>query len=150
MVDSMRPSDRPQVRSSGVIVFRKQPQLSFLLMKHANRWDLPKGHVDPGESDIECALRELDEETGIQRDDIKLDLSFRFETQYDVGDRRFPGEVAHKSLVIFLGWLAHEIDICATEHLGHKWFLWNPPHSIQPQTIDPLLTTLERHLQNCH
>jgi len=75
MVDSMRPSDRPQVRSSGVIVFRKQPQLSFLLMKHANRWDLPKGHVDPGESDIECALRELDEETGIQRDDIKLDLS---------------------------------------------------------------------------
>ena len=28
-------------------------------------WDLPKGHVDAGESDEECAVREIAEETGV-------------------------------------------------------------------------------------
>ena len=30
-----------------------------------NRWDFPKGHVDEGESHMDCALRELCEETGM-------------------------------------------------------------------------------------
>ena len=30
------------------------------------RWDLPKGHVDEGESDAECAVREVAEETGVK------------------------------------------------------------------------------------
>ena len=29
-------------------------------------WSLPKGKCEPGESDIECALREVQEETGLQ------------------------------------------------------------------------------------
>ncbi len=52
------------VKSCGIIVFKRDP-LEFLLMRHPTRWDLPKGHVDPGETDLECALRELEEETGI-------------------------------------------------------------------------------------
>ena len=30
------------------------------------RWDLPKGHVDEGETDAECAVREVGEETGVE------------------------------------------------------------------------------------
>ncbi len=30
---------------------------SFLLMKHRNRYDLPKGHVDSGETEMQTALR---------------------------------------------------------------------------------------------
>ena len=30
------------------------------------RWSLPKGHVEPGESDAETAVREVEEETGIR------------------------------------------------------------------------------------
>ena len=41
------------ITSCGIIVFRRQPELSFLLLKHHNRWDLPKGHVEPGESEQE-------------------------------------------------------------------------------------------------
>ena len=60
-----------QLKSCGVLVFRDEPSLSFLLMEHTQRLDLPKGHVDPGESEIECALRELEEETGI---DLSLNI----------------------------------------------------------------------------
>ena len=113
-------------------------------MKHATRWDLPKGHVDPGESELECALRELWEETGIPQEAIELDPQFRYTQQYRVSSER-DGE-ALKTLVIFLGRLLQETPISTTEHLGHEWHAWQPPHRIQTQTIDPLLSALEKHL----
>lgn len=36
-----------------------------LMIRRRNRWDLPKGHVEPGESDEKCAVREIAEETGV-------------------------------------------------------------------------------------
>jgi 8-oxo-dGTP pyrophosphatase MutT (NUDIX family) len=133
------------VKSCGVLVFRRAPQLAFLLMKHRDRWDVPKGHVDPGESDIECALRELHEETGISSRDIQLDPQFRYSAQYPVVDKRFPGETATKTLFIFLGWLERDVPIQISEHVGYQWFAWHPPHQIQPQTINPLLAEVERY-----
>ena len=52
-----------EVMSTGFLVIRRQPEVSFLLLRHPDRWDLPKGHLDPGETPAECALRELEEET---------------------------------------------------------------------------------------
>ena len=37
-----------------------------LMIYSRRRWDLPKGHVDEGESDDECAVREVGEETGVE------------------------------------------------------------------------------------
>lgn len=37
----------------------------WLLMRRNRRWDLPKGHVEPGEANETAALREVAEETGI-------------------------------------------------------------------------------------
>ena len=68
-----------QVKSCGVIVFRRMPELSFLLMKHSHRYDLPKGHMEEGETELETALREMWEETGIPIDEVKLDPEFRYE-----------------------------------------------------------------------
>jgi 8-oxo-dGTP pyrophosphatase MutT (NUDIX family) len=99
----------PEVRSCGVIVFKREP-LSFLLMRHPTRWDLPKGHVDPGETDLECALRELEEETGIGANDVELDNGFCFEHHYPVRDRRFPNQTCDKTLLVYLGWLKRDVQ----------------------------------------
>ncbi len=41
------------------------------LMIHRNgRWDLPKGHLEIGETLEQCAVREVEEETGIKVDQI--------------------------------------------------------------------------------
>ena len=137
-----------ELKSCGVLVTRGRPLSEFLLMKHPTRWDLPKGHVDPGETEIQCALRELEEETGIAAADIELDADFRFTTRYSVvSQKRTGGEPWPKTLVIFLGRLKRDVEIVTTEHGSYAWFPWRPPHRIQEQTIDPLLSAVEEHLR---
>ncbi|MCA9054267.1 MAG: NUDIX domain-containing protein [Planctomycetaceae bacterium] len=118
-------------------------------MRHPTRWDLPKGHVDPGEdSEISTALRELEEETGISADAIAIDPEFRFEHRYQVRSKRTGGEMWWKTLVVFLGRLTRSVEIEVTEHEGYRWFPWSPPHSIQTQTIDPLLAAVDAFLRS--
>jgi bis(5'-nucleosidyl)-tetraphosphatase len=136
----------PEAKSCGFLIVRGDPVREFLLMRHADRWDLPKGHVDPGESEIECALRELNEETGITADDIEIIEGFRFTTHYQVRSKR-DGRLIDKTLIIFLARLNREVRIDPTEHGGYQWFPWNPPHSIQSRTIDPLLGELAKFLK---
>ena len=136
-----------RTKACGVFVVRGDPVESFLLLVHRKRLDIPKGHVDPGESEMECALRELEEETGISAEDIRLDVDFRFATEYQVSPAHPGDESVLKTLVIFLGRLIRDVPIRLSEHLDYRWCDWNPPHSIQAQTIDPVLDQVERHLQ---
>ena len=137
------PAQAPACEPWKRLIFRAEPTESFLLMKHQARWDLPKGHIEAGESELECALREMEEETGIPRDAIQLDPDFRFTHQYVVRDKHLGGQEAWKTLVIFLGRLLRDIPINTTEHPDFAWFDW-PPESIQPQTIDPLLAAVAK------
>ncbi len=134
-----------EVKSCGVLVFRSKPVESFLLMEHRRRLDLPKGHLEPGESEQDCALRELEEETGITADDLELDPDFRFLIQYPVRSKRFADALAQKTVVIFVGRLIRRVKIQVTEHEGYRWVPWDPPHRIQAETIDPLLAALQKY-----
>ena len=134
-----------QVKSCGFLIVRGQPVSDFLLMRHADRWDLPKGHVDPGETELQCALRELEEETSITINDIEIDNDFRFTTQYPVVSKK-KGLVRQKTLVIFLAYLVRSVNIKVTEHPDYQWFDWIPSQQIQTATIDPLLVELQAHL----
>jgi 8-oxo-dGTP pyrophosphatase MutT (NUDIX family) len=133
----------PEVFSSGYLVFRLGRPIQFLLMKHASRWDLPKGHMDPGETPLQTALRELEEETGIPEQEIWTDPDFIYEQEYTVQVNK---RAKLKKLSIYLGWLRTDRSLVLTEHEGYRWFDWSPPHTIQLQTIDPLLTKVSEHL----
>ena len=122
-------------------------QVSFLLLKHPSRWDLPKGHVDPGETNLECALRELEEETGIQAQDLIIDPDFKYKQKYMVTSKRTNGKPKKKKLIIYMAKLVRPIELKLTEHESSEWFNWNPPHSIQEKTIDPLLAEVHSHWQ---
>lgn len=132
-----------EIRSCGVLVMRREPTIAFLLMVHNHRLDLPKGHVEPGETDLQCALREMEEETGISPSDVEMDPEFRHEVTYQVRTRK---GLRPKRVVFFLGWLQQNVDITVSEHPDYRWVEWSPPHQIQAETVDGLLKAAENHL----
>ena len=55
--------------SAGGVVYRKQgAEYEFLIGKHSgyHKWVLPKGLVEKGESQMEAAVREVEEEVGVK------------------------------------------------------------------------------------
>ncbi len=70
--------------AGGVVVYRGQ----VLLLDRPSRKEvrLPKGHVEPGETELEAAIREVREETGYQRLRVVYDLGVQqveFDNPYD-------------------------------------------------------------------
>lgn len=131
------------VEAAGLLICTRPFPPELLLMRHADRWDFPKGHAEPGESILQTALRETEEETGISADQIELDPRFRFILEYDVvGKRR--GDY-RKRVTYFLGFVNEKLPVRLTEHLGYEWFTWPLPSSFQAQTIDPLVAALGAH-----
>lgn len=59
------------VEAAGGVV--RNPQGQWLLIYRNGRWDLPKGHLESGESLPQCAAREVSEECGLKLSDIEVD-----------------------------------------------------------------------------
>ena len=150
-------SDPYLVRAAGVLLVRgtRQPGGSyatdrpreFLLLRRPKWWDLPKGHVDPGETEPLAARRELIEETGIGPSDIEWVDGFSWCSRYMVSKQRYhnddgPAE-RPKRVRFYLAWCRTERPIALTEHVDSRWFRWQPPHAIQAFTVDPLLAAAE-------
>jgi 8-oxo-dGTP pyrophosphatase MutT (NUDIX family) len=67
MADS--PTDRPLVRAAGGVVWREcdhQVQVALVHRPKYGDWTFPKGKLDPGETQKQAALREVEEETGFR------------------------------------------------------------------------------------
>ena len=61
--DSLK-SQFKEVFAAGGVVESDEEEL--LMIELRNRWDLPKGHIEAGESESVAALREVEEETGVK------------------------------------------------------------------------------------
>lgn len=87
-------------RSVGIIPFRKEHgERRYLVLRQTKgHWGFPKGHPGEGETDIQAALRELFEETGILSCDILPGFGhvqhYRIERE---------GEPIERELLLFVG-----------------------------------------------
>lgn len=86
-------------KSCGALVYRqkdsKQPELLLIKHRYGGHWSFPKGHVEAGENEVETALREVSEETGLS---VRLMDGFRECVEY------YPKPNVKKQVVYFLGY----------------------------------------------
>ena len=63
----------PKVQKGGVIILSrgKPTRVALFYQEKKERFSFPKGHVEPGETPLQCAVREVKEETGLDVEIIK-------------------------------------------------------------------------------
>lgn len=106
--------------SSGAILYNIENEtIIFLLLRYfQGHWDFPKGNKEKGESDIDTALREITEETGIN--DVTFLEGFKKEIFYKY---KRNNHLISKKVVYFLA-KSNSIDVVlSSEHLD---FVWEP------------------------
>ncbi len=115
-------SKKKKERSAGFIIVRKDSDgWKVLGLRVYGKIDIPKGHVEPGETDIDGALRECKEEAG-----VSVALS---DMQWGKTPKIL--ERPHKDVVIFLASTDQEPVILPNpetnryEHDGFHWLTWD-------------------------
>jgi len=107
-------------RSAGAIIFRKEKdKIKYLLLHYKYKgeyWGFPKGNIEKGESEIDTAKREIEEETGIT--DIKFLEGFKERVHYFY---RREGQMVSKDVIFFLGKTRTKEVKISWEHVGYEW-----------------------------
>lgn len=68
------------VIAGGGLVFNERDEL--LMIFRRGKWDLPKGKLDKGEKLIECAVREVEEETGVRIHEVQSEPAMTYHAYY--------------------------------------------------------------------
>lgn len=71
------------IEACGGIVQNEQKELLFIYRR--NKWDLPKGKLEKGETEAACAQREIEEETGVKDLSLKKKIGETYHTYNDYG-----------------------------------------------------------------
>src|SRR5262249_45255000 len=128
-------------RAAGFVLSRPGPGSSVEYLLLDNRRDgmpgFPKGHQDGEESDLETALRETREETGL--DDVDVVPGFREEIRYRV---RKAGEFRMKTVVYFRARHRGGRVVLSDEHTGYRWMPLST--ALDAITFDSLRDVLHR------
>ncbi len=111
--------------SCGAVVYRDiKGEIRYLLIKNKRsaHWGFPKGHIEPGETKIETAKREVLEETGIH---INIIDGFESVSKYKIRDR------IEKKVSIFVGTTKDTSTIIQQEEIeDYIWLTYDRAMSL--------------------
>ena len=116
----------PLEKSAGAIIFRKNKETKYLLLHYPSSakakkdyWDLPKGHIEKGEKEIDTVKREVREETGLK--EIEIVEGFKEHIKYFF---KFKGQTIFKIVIFYLARAKAKNVKISFEHIGYQWLLY--------------------------
>ncbi len=108
-----------QEKSFGVVPFiQDDTGIRYLIIKHlAGHWGFPKGHQEAGETDLQTALRELQEETGLTPDQIKVNAPITDNYKFTKNN-----ESIEKTVIYFIVQIQNkEVKLQTQEIAEYSW-----------------------------
>lgn len=117
-------------KSAGAVIFHKSVdgRIEYLLLNHGpsrkpdfEYWNFPKGGMERGESEMEAAKREIEEESGLS--DLKIFSGFRVLERYFTRGMKLSNKdkVFFKTVVFFLAQAKNKEIKLSDEHVGYEW-----------------------------
>lgn len=105
-------------KSCGFVAFKEEDgeRLYLLIRSQRGEYGFPKGHTEPGETELETAERELKEETNVEVERVD---GFRLQIEYMIPRR----ETVLKEAVYFLGRCKEGDIVCQEEEVSEAAFL---------------------------
>ena len=131
--------------SCGFVLFRQIEKNRYYLLMHykAGHWDFPKGHIEQGETQVQTAVRELEEETGIK--DVAVVPGFKFEYSYEFGKNN---NKKSKKVTFMIAKTRQTRTRLSHEHIGARWVPYK--RALKMLTFDnakKMLEAAEGHLR---
>lgn len=129
--------------SAGGVIFRGDGGHQVLLIKDSyGNWGFPKGHIEPGESALEAAVRECQEETGIRRLEVRVPVGST-DWYFRQGD-----SVIHKFCDYFLMEAADGQGVSAQTAEGVQACVWmRPEEAMSRVSYENARRVLEKALE---
>lgn len=115
-------------KTAGAVVFYRSSdgKIEYLLLKHNPRyWYFPKGGIEKGESEVDAAMRETREETGLRNIEIvsgfKVMEKFSFRGSKNHYEKLHRGKMIFKTVDFFLIQSKDKKVEISFEHQGFEW-----------------------------
>jgi len=111
-------------KSVAIIVFRKEEEFRFLILwkkasdHYREAWEFPKGNAEKGEGEMQTALRELQEETGLTEKDVQF---YDFHDKVSFFYRNEQQELIRKELSFVMARTTKSEVKISSEHDAFRW-----------------------------
>lgn len=132
--------------SAGVVVVRRDADCwRCLILRCYRNWDFPKGVVEANEQPLEAALRELAEETNLNRVAMRWGETYR-ETEPYAG-----GKVARCYVAEYLDGdvsLPFNAGLGRPEHHEFRWVDFDEADRLLPPRLKPILDWARRRVES--
>ncbi len=128
------------IQAAGGLVVNEKKQL--LMIFRRGNWDLPKGKLDTGESLQECAVREVEEETGLKNVKLNSPLLVTYHTYHE--GTRFILKESHWYTMKVKG---EQLLVPQTEEgiLEIKWVTLTEAESLFPNTFPSVIDVIREY-----
>jgi 8-oxo-dGTP pyrophosphatase MutT (NUDIX family) len=135
---------KPAPRAAGAVVFRRGDRgIRILLLRAYKNWDFPKGLVEPGETELAAAKREVEEETGLADLDYPFGDEFKETVPYSGNKvaRYYLAETDAEKIE-----LPVSAELGRPEHHEYRWVSFEEAEELLPPRLFVVLEWAKKTL----